>query len=63
LERLVEPASISAPALPYHRAMIDDAEKDAPAFDPPDPDRVYRNYLETCRRLNVSRYRESARWA
>ena len=26
---------------------------DAPAFDPPDPESVYRNYLRTCRRLNV----------
>ena len=23
------------------------------AFDPPDPDLTYRNYLETCRRLSV----------
>jgi len=23
-------------------------------FDPPDPDRVYRNYLETCRRAGVT---------
>lgn len=32
--------------------MLDDSH-DAPAFDPPDPDCVYRNYLRTCRRLGV----------
>ena len=32
-----------------------DAEDDAIniAFDPPDPDLTYRNYLETCRRAGV----------
>lgn len=33
--------------------MLDDADEDAPAFDPPEPDRVYRYYLETCRRAGV----------
>jgi hypothetical protein len=33
--------------------MLDDADKDAPEFDPPDADRVYRNYVETCRRLGI----------
>ena len=33
--------------------MIDDTASDAPAFDPPDADTVYRYYLETCRRLGV----------
>jgi hypothetical protein len=33
--------------------MPDDAPNDAPAFDPPDADRVYVNYLETCRGLGV----------
>ena len=37
----------------YHRAMLDDADKDTPEFDPPDAERVYRNYVETCRRLGV----------
>jgi hypothetical protein len=31
--------------------MLDDLNKDAPAFDPPDAERVYGNYVETCRRL------------
>jgi hypothetical protein len=34
--------------------MLDDADKDSAAFDPPDPDNVYRNYLVTCRRLGVT---------
>ena len=34
-------------------AMLDDADKESPALDPPDPGRVYRNYLATCRRLGV----------
>ena len=38
---------------PYHNAMPDDADRDAPAFDLPDLERVYRNYLATCRRLGV----------
>ena len=37
----------------YHRAMLDDPDNDAPAFDPPDAEGVYRNYVETCRRLGV----------
>jgi hypothetical protein len=37
----------------YHRAMLDDAERDAPAFDPPDADAVREEYLETCRRMGV----------
>ena len=28
-------------------------EINIPAFDPPDAERVYRNYLETCRRSGV----------
>jgi hypothetical protein len=36
----------------YHAAMLDDAD-DAPVFDPPDAERVYRDYLEICRRLGV----------
>ena len=31
--------------------MLDDT--DAPAPNRPDPDRVYRNYLERCRRLGI----------
>lgn len=31
----------------YHSAMLDNADK-------PDPDLVYRHYLETCRRLGVT---------
>ena len=31
--------------------MPDDAANEPPALD---PDRVYRNYLETCRRLGVT---------
>jgi hypothetical protein len=27
---------------------------DAAVFDPPDPDRVYRNYVAQCRRLGVT---------
>ena len=34
------------PARRYHRGMFD-------AADAPDPDRVYLNYLETCRRLGI----------
>ena len=30
------------------KAMLD-AAADVPASDPPDPDRVYGNYVETCR--------------
>ncbi len=37
----------------YHRAMLDDVENDAPAFDPPDPDLTYRHYLRTCAMLGV----------
>ena len=33
--------------------MHDDADNDAPAFDPPDEDAVYSRYLETCKRLGV----------
>jgi len=33
--------------------MLDEPSKDAPAFDPLDVERVYRNYLETCRRLGI----------
>ena len=33
--------------------MLDDADSDAPALDPPDPERVYRNYHVTCRRLGI----------
>ena len=33
--------------------MPDDADNNPPAFDSPDADRVYANYLETCRRLGV----------
>lgn len=33
--------------------MLDDADSNLPEFDPPDPDRVYFNYVETCRRLGV----------
>ena len=31
--------------------MLNDS--DTPARNPPDPDRVYRNYLETCRLLGI----------
>jgi len=37
----------------YHRTMLNDADDVAPAFDPPDEERVYRNYLETCAMLDV----------
>lgn len=37
----------------YHRAMLDDGGNDAPGLDPPDPQRVYANYLRSCRRLGV----------
>ena len=37
----------------YHRAMLDDADRDAPGLDPPDPEGVYRNYLRTCKKLGV----------
>jgi hypothetical protein len=33
--------------------VVDDAERDAPELDPPDAESVYRNYVETCRRLGV----------
>jgi hypothetical protein len=33
--------------------VLDDADTDAPALDPPDPDRVYGNYLRTSAMLNV----------
>jgi hypothetical protein len=33
--------------------MLDDTDKDAPEFDPPDAETVYANYLETCRRAGV----------
>ena len=33
--------------------MLDDADRDAPEFDPPDADEVYARYLETCKRLGV----------
>ena len=33
--------------------MSDDADKYAPKFDPPAPERVYANYLKTCAMLNV----------
>ena len=46
-------APISTLALRHHRVMLDDADSDAPAFDPPDADRVYRTYVETCKRLGV----------
>ena len=32
---------------------LDDADNDAPGFNPPDADRPYVNYVETCRRLGV----------
>ncbi len=37
---------------PYHSPLLDDA--DALATDLSDPDRVYANYLVTCRRLGVT---------
>jgi hypothetical protein len=36
----------------YHSAMLDDDAIEI-QFDPPDPERVHRNYLETCRRLGM----------
>ena len=33
--------------------MPDDADNDVPAFEQPDREQVYRNYLETCRRLGI----------
>ena len=41
---------------------LDDADNDAPAFDPPDPDRAYRDYLDVLaprRRTGATRARES----
>lgn len=37
---------------PYHPAMLD-AAANAPKFDLPDPDRMYANYLQNCRRNGV----------
>jgi hypothetical protein len=37
----------------WNPAMFDDADKGAPAFNLPDADSVYRNYLETYRRAGV----------
>jgi len=35
--------------------MLDDCDSDAREFDTPDlGSRVYRNYLETCRRLGIN---------
>ena len=45
-------APIGALALRYHRAVLDDAD-DVPAFDLPDPEQVWRNYLENFRHLGV----------
>ena len=40
----------------------DDDDDDIPELDQPDADRVYRNYLITCRRLGVTAVpRERAR--
>jgi len=33
--------------------MLNDADKESPAIDPPDAERVYRNYLERCKRLGI----------
>ena len=33
--------------------MLDDTDSGAPALDPLDAGRVYRNYFGTCRRLGV----------
>ncbi len=33
--------------------LSDEIDSSNAAFDPPDPDIVYRNYLETCRRLGI----------
>jgi hypothetical protein len=33
--------------------MLDDVDKGAPGFDPPGPDRVYQDYLQTCEMLGV----------
>jgi hypothetical protein len=33
--------------------MLDDDDRDAPAFDPPYVGCLYRNYFETCRRAGV----------
>jgi hypothetical protein len=47
----IVPRTCSTQGQRYHRAVLD-ADEDALyiEFDPPDQDRVYRNYLETCRR-------------
>jgi Cdc6-like AAA superfamily ATPase len=34
--------------------MVDDADTDASLIEQPDSDRVYRHYLETCRRCGVT---------
>ena len=45
------------------RAMLDDADKDAAAVDPPiSADRVYANYLRTCRRLGVEPVPHDRAW-
>ena len=33
--------------------MPDDADNDVPAFEQPDREQVYCNYLETCKRLGI----------
>jgi hypothetical protein len=33
--------------------MLDKADKESPAIDTPDRDRVYRSYVEDCRRLGI----------
>ena len=46
----------------YHRAMLDDADNDAPAADPPNADSVYRGYIRSCKKLGIrSVPRERAR--
>jgi hypothetical protein len=37
--------------------MLPMRDDDVPELDQPDADRVYRNYLVTCRRLGVKPYR------
>jgi hypothetical protein len=45
----------------YHRAMLNDVDKEFPELAPTDTVRVYRNYAETSRRRAVERGRLAPR--
>jgi hypothetical protein len=44
---------VGALTVRHHLAMLDDADSDATEVAPLDAERVYREYLETCRRRGV----------